>query len=409
MPPTRSASPLARVLLLLPLLVYPARASGQILPAGPIHALDGRLVVSGEVVGTVGEADEAAYFNYTDYEHNALRLIRLGASAVWRPVDRLAFVGELRSEDFHDVTPFAAYVRFRPWPSRRLDFQAGRIPPAFGAFGRRAYGTGNPMIGYPLAYQYLTSLRTDAVPVTAEDLFRMRARGWRASYPVGSAEPAPGIPLVSAFRFDTGVQVRWAARRIDVTGALTNGTLSNPRVSDDNNGKQLSGRVAINPAVGLVIGASGARGAWLSRSVPIPAPASRFKQTSAGLDAEYSRDHWLVRGEAVWTRWQVPYAGAAPDGGSLGAWGAWLEGQYRIAPRVLLSARADHLDFSTIWRPEPGTAPFAWDAPVTRIEGALAYYLQRNVVVRFGLQTNWRESGRIRTRTYPALQMGWWF
>ncbi len=104
----------------------------------------------------------------------------------------------------------------RPWRRHALDIQAGRIPPTFGAFSRHTYGTDNPVIGYPLAYQYLTSLRTDAVPGTADDLLGMRARGWRSSFPVGSETPGPGVPLITAFRWDTGVQVRWKHGPIEV-------------------------------------------------------------------------------------------------------------------------------------------------------------------------------------------------
>ena len=84
-----------------------------------------------------------------------------------------------------------------------------------GAFRRRSarshggeYGAGNPLIGYPLAYQYLTAVRPDALPASTDDVLRMRARGWRPSYPIGSLEVAPGLPLMTAFRWDTGVQVR---------------------------------------------------------------------------------------------------------------------------------------------------------------------------------------------------------
>ena len=52
------------------------------------------------------------------------------------------------------------------------------MPPTFGAFARRTYATDNPLIGYPLAYQYLTSLRPDALPANADELLRMRGRGW---------------------------------------------------------------------------------------------------------------------------------------------------------------------------------------------------------------------------------------
>src|SRR5262245_22809653 len=130
----------------------------QALPAGPIETARGTVTIAGEVTGTVGSRDELAYFNYTDYEHNALRLFRVSLSAMWQPKPRFAVLTEIRSEDGERPIPYALYVRVRPLTGRKFDIQAGRIPPVFGAFARRSYGADNPLIGYPLAYQYLTSL-----------------------------------------------------------------------------------------------------------------------------------------------------------------------------------------------------------------------------------------------------------
>src|SRR5207245_6807279 len=102
-----------------------------------------------------------------------LRMVRVAVSGMWRPSGRAAVVTELRSENLKRVIPYALYVRVRPLKGRALDVQAGRIPPVFGAFGRRSYGADNPLIGYPLAYQYLTSMRPDAIPATADDLLFM--------------------------------------------------------------------------------------------------------------------------------------------------------------------------------------------------------------------------------------------
>src|SRR6266567_709236 len=239
----------------------------QALPAGPVELAGGTVTVGGEVTATAGTRDTTAFFNFTDYEHNALRMFRVSLSGMWRPSARLAFVTELRSENTERMIPYALYVRMRPWKDRAFDIQAGRIPTVFGAFARRSYGADNLLIGYPLAYQYLTSLRPDAIPATADDLLFMRARGWRATFPIGVLTPAPGVPLVSAYRWDTGVEAHAAGHGLDVSGAVTTGTLSNPRVRDDNGGRQLSGRIAITPTVGLVIGVSGARGAFLTRSL----------------------------------------------------------------------------------------------------------------------------------------------
>lgn len=398
-----TARPVRCTLFLLSLAAAAGRAYAQPLPEGPISAFDGRVTVSGEVIATVGSADDITFFNYTDYEHNTLHMMRLGISGIYRPAGWLAFVGELRSEDLEHPAPYAAYARVRPWRDHAFDIQAGLIPPTFGAFGRRTYGTGNPVIGYPLAYQYLTSLRPDAIPATADDVLRMRARGWRSSFPVGSTEAGPGVPLVSAFQWDTGVQVSWKTGPVELAGAVTNGTLSNPRVSDDNGGKQVSGRVAVTPAVGLIIGASAARGAWLARTV---APDSLPAQRSLGADVEYSRDHWIVRGEIVWSRWAFPTALAPSDARELDARASWVEGRYRVTPRIFVAARLDRLGFSEL---RGSVLVLPWDSPVSRIESGVGYYLQRNLVLRTTIQQNWRDGGRVTHRTYVSGQLAYWF
>jgi hypothetical protein len=396
-----------RLLLVVAFATATARAgAAQPVPDGPIRALDGRVVLGGEVVATAGTLDTDAFFNYTDYEHNALRMMRVGLSGVYRPAEWLALVGEVRSEDFNHPLPYAAYARVRPFRGRALDVQVGRIPPAFGGFGRHAYGTNNPVIGYPLAYQYLTSLRTDAVPSTADDLLRMRARGWRASYPVGSQTPAPGVPLVSGFRWDTGVQARWTGGPLDIAAAVTNGTLSNPRLSDDNSGKQVSGRVGVAPVVGLVMGVSGARGAWLAHS--LTASGDTPMQRAVGADVEYSRDHWIVRGEMIWSRWSFPAPLGPANAGSVAALASWAEGRYRISPRIFVAGRLDGLGFSPLQGVLYG-APLPWDAPVRRIEGGVGYYVERNLVLRGMVQRNWRDGGRVTDHTYVSAQLSYWF
>ena len=388
------------------LLMAPAAGRAQSIPAGPLRAFDGRLVVSADVTATAGAADDIAFFNYTDYEHNALRTFRFGVAGLWQPAGWLSLVGEVRVENLEYVSAQAAYIRVRPWRGRAFDIQAGRIPPVFGAYGRRTYAGDNALIGYPLGYQYLTSLRADAVAAAADDLLLMRGRGWLASYPVGSPTDDAGLPLVSAFRWDTGVQAHWVAGPLDMAGAITNGTLSNPRMVDDNGRKQFSGRVAVLPAPGLVLGASGARGGWVAREIP---GWSRATQTARGIDAEYSRGHWLVRGEAVWSRWSQPLTAPRTAVPSVAARAAWVEGRYRFTPRIVGAVRADALSFSNISGTLFGGRPTPWDAPVQRIEATAGYYLQRNLVARLGVQRNWRDGGRVLRRTYVSAQLSYWF
>ena len=192
----------------------------------------------------------------------------------------------------------AATSTSRPAASRRRSARSAAAPTA----------RDNPVIGYPLAYQYLTSLRTDAVP----DDRRRPAAHARArlafELPDRLADARPG--RAAGDRVPLGHRragALAAGTRSKLTGAVTTGTLSNPRVADDNGGKQLSAAGRCTPAVGLVVGASAARGAWLSRDDVRRRPTARRCSASLGADAEYSRDHWIVRGELVWSRWRLPF------------------------------------------------------------------------------------------------------
>ena len=187
MSPSRRSGRVGRLTLALA-LVCPAVASAQLLPQETVSLAGGRLTLGGEVTATVAPDDEGQ-FNYTDYERSALQLLRLGVTASFRPVERIALVTELRAEGDTNggpwtALPFAAYVRVRPWKDRPFDIQAGRIPPVFGAAGRRIYANDNVLIGYPLAWQYLTVLRSDAVPSSADELIA-RAGGRLAAVVLG--------------------------------------------------------------------------------------------------------------------------------------------------------------------------------------------------------------------------------
>jgi hypothetical protein len=381
-------------------------AHAQELPTGPVSLANGMVVIGADLSISLTPQDdtEGAWFNYTDYEHNALRLFRVAVNADVRLTDRVSVLTEIRSENGDEVKPYALYVRVRPWRDRPIDIQAGRIPPTFGAFARRDYGTGNPLIGYPLAYQYLTAVRPDALPASTDDVLRMRARGWRPSYPIGSLDIAPGMPLITAFRWDTGVQVRVGPESINASAAVTNGTTSDPRTRDNNGGKQIAGRLQWRPSAALAIGGSVASGAYVAdaalATATIVGGTSRSMQHALGLDAEYSRDHWVVRGELIWNRWQVPTLSRTLDATS-----GFVEGRYKISPGIFVASRIDHLGFSEL-ASSIGTR--TWDAPITRLETGAGYYIRRNLVAKGTYQHNWRDGGPVTSRGLFAAQLHFW-
>jgi hypothetical protein len=376
----------------------------------------GRVTLGGEVTVTASPEDDGR-FNYTDYERNALQLIRVALTAAVRPVERITFVAELRAEGDTSggpwsATPFAVYVRVRPWRDRPFDIQAGRIPPVFGVAGRRAYANDNVLIGYPLIWQYLTILRPDAVPANADELIYARNAGWQSWYSVGAGDYARGVPLATAFHYDTGVEARFGddLSRVSLATALTAGTLSSPGTGARSGGPQLSARVAVVPTMGLVIGGSFADGDFLSnaaeRDLPPSLRSQRYGQQSWGFDAEYSRGYWLLRAEGIAVRWALPYLYDPPIDDPITSAGISVEGRYRIAPGLTLGARVDHIGFSELTGSHE-TLP--WDAPVSRIEAGLAWTIARHVTARFSVQHNHRDRGPVTSSTLPAVQVSLWF
>jgi len=400
------AAPLA--MALAGAVSLPARA--QTVPSEPIVLAGGRLTLGGDV-GVSFAPQDPGFFNFTDYEHSVLRLLRIDVQAALKAGDHLSILGDVRSENADGPRPYALYVRIRPWTDRTFDIQVGRVPPTFGAFARRTYASDNFLIGYPLAYQYLTSLRADAVPANADELLNMRGRGWLVSkYSFGNLTPFHGVPLASAFTWDTGVQVHAAARLIEATASLTAGTVSNPLLHDDNAGKQVAGRVVVRPAIGLVLGASAARGPFVSAAAARGAVGdghgSQFTQTAWGADAEYSRDYYLVRFETIVSDWRLPAVGTPFTDLPLRAVSTGLEGRYKIRPGFYAAARLDHLGFNDI----AGTGGRqTWDAPVTRLEVGGGYSLQRNVLLKLSVQHNTRDGGRVRTLNLCEAQLLYWF
>jgi hypothetical protein len=384
-------------------------ATAQVLPEEPISIAGGRVVLGAEIAATFAP-DDPGFFNYTSYEFSALRNLRMGVSAEIRANDRVQLLGEVRLDQGRVLEAYGLFLRIRPFPARRFDIQAGRIPPTFGAMTRTSYGSSNLLIGQPLAYQYLLSIRPDALPATNEDLLRMRGRGWLSNFPVGNLAAGPGVPMVNTSRWDTGVQAHGIAGMVEWTGSVTTGSLSDPRFRDNNTGRQLAGRAVVRPAAAFVLGASASRGAWLNRSVDDELAGvnsgDRSRQTAFGGDAEFSSGPVLVRTEVIHSTWSLPAIATLQITEPLTARSVLLEGRYKVAPGFYVAMRGDRLDFSDI-RDIGGVS--AWEARTWRVEAGVGYSLTRNILLKGSWQRNNRHGGRVRADTLMAGQVLYWF
>jgi hypothetical protein len=359
----------------------------------------------GEASGTLGSEDQG-FFNDVAYRRNALRLFRLSLLGELRAGRHLALLGELRSENLDGPQAYGLYLRVRPLPERPLDIQIGRIPPVFGAFARRRYGQDNPLIGAPLAYQYLTTVRPDAIPANADEMLAERGEGWLTRYSVGAPNADAGLPVVESMRWDTGVELRIGERPVEWSVAVTRGTLGNPRLSDDNGSKQLSTRLAWHPLPGFDLGGSFAEGGYLDAGLEPLVPRRSYRQRAFGVDAEYSWGRFLVRGEAITGHWQMPTLDAPRIEVPLEVFALFVEGRCRLAPGLHVAGRVDRLGFGLL-SGSGGTK--SWDARVIRVEGGLGYSLRRQLQLKASYQYNWRAGGFVHEQGLLAGQVLLWF
>jgi len=364
--------------------------------------------VGGELSGTISPEDEG-YFNYSGYENNELRMFRVDLTAELRMGTKAAVLFDVRSDNLDAPRVYALFLRFRPWMDRELDLQAGLVPPVFGTYPRRRYGYESWLPSVPLAYQYLTSLRSDSVPANAEQLLEQRGRGWLVAYPVGSPYAGPGLPLVNGERWDAGLQLRVGREPLSLAAAVTQGALSSPRVRDDNSGKSVSARLAWTPGPALTLGLSGASGDFLSTDVTdvLPPGSGRsFRQEAAGLDVQYARGHFILRGEAVFTRFDLPALGVTRIEEPLEALGLYAEARYKVGPGLYVAARVEHLAFGRI---PSSLGADTWDADVTRFEVGGGFALRRQLLLKTSWQHNERDGGRVRRNDLVSARVLLWF
>ena len=114
-----------------------AGARAQTLPAEPIALADGRVTVGGDVSATFGSSDPG-FFNYTDYDHSALRMLRIdlaGSAKIGPHVTLLGEIGRRTSIASHRTRSMRGFVHgpsttsiFKSAASRRPSARSRAVP-----------------------------------------------------------------------------------------------------------------------------------------------------------------------------------------------------------------------------------------------------------------------------------------
>ena len=136
------------------------------------------------------------------------------------------------------------------------------------------------------------------------------------------------------------------------------------------------------------------------------AGANDYTQTALGRGRRVLARPLLVRSEMVLSRWRAAARGDRAGGVDLDALAVWVEGRYKLTPRIFVAARVDHLGFSECSR-HAGAAAVGRARHPRR--GGGGYSLQRNLTARVGVQQQ-RPRRRARPRAHLlAAQLVFWF
>jgi hypothetical protein len=261
---------------------------------------------------------------------------------------------------------------------------------------------------------YHSNLRFDTIPNNGDSLW---ARAGRGQFGINYASPTgtgfKGMPTVYEACWDTGLEAFGAKGVLEYSAAVVYGVPSVPMMSgQENNGAPgLEGRIGLSrlpgPLFGARVGASAARGPYMPRTIILPRgkKPEDFNQVVYGFDAEYGLGPAVVRGEAVWNRWELP-ANDTPEHwlpSHVDNTAYYAEAKVTVAPGIFLGGRYDSMTFDKITSPSGKSEE--WDASLHRVEVGAGWRPARQWELRYVYQA-WRyEEYKLLNSDLYALQL----
>ena len=190
------------------------------------------------------------------------------------------------------------------WQDASLQVRAGELSSAFGAFPLHYDDRDNPMVDVPLQYGYYGALAT-----------------------------LTGL---------AGAEVDGTWKRLDGRAQFTNSSPANPRsiFASEQYGNWAGGG-GYTIMQGLRVGVSGYRGPYLDRQSPfykpVEGPPRNLPGSAVGVDAQWGRGHWNVRGELQ--RFVMTY-GPMP---TFHEHTGYVEAERTLSPRWYVATRFSYL------------------------------------------------------------------
>jgi hypothetical protein len=225
--------------------------------------------------------------------------------------------------------------------------RVGELSTAFGSFSLHYDDRDNPLVDIPVQYGYYGS------PVTLAGL--------------------------------AGAQADATWKKLDARAQFVNSSPANPRgIFDTEQYGSWAGGAGYTIRQGFRVGGSGYRGPYLDRQSQFYFPAQgrpRSMPASAiGLDVQWARGHWNLRGELQ--RFVMTY-GIFP---AFHEHTGYAEAQRSLSPRWYIAARFGYLSADFVGH-------------VQSVETALGYRLAAGQIVKFSYETTHIENNNLPNRT----------
>ncbi|MCF7798177.1 MAG: hypothetical protein K9N11_10040 [Lentisphaeria bacterium] len=345
----------------------------------------GRVEISGDLAITGTALDKHAPVNTNFRGDDPFDLTRLRLFVRTQATENIGVYTEILLDNEADVRMNGAYVYVQDIIANHLDLKAGMIPSPFGNYGLRStYFNLNPLIGVPALWHYKTGL-TPNMYVTNEDLIN----------PEGEVlNHHSGVVLGYDACWDIGVEALFFWPGLEVSGAITAGSMGNPRARF-NDGYQVMGKFSILPVMGVRLGASFARGPFMTPSADAggyllsgtapaaPTADSQENQTTVGIHGEWLTGHWQWFLEAAQVDFDTPYVFEK----KLTVQTAYVEGRWDFLPGYYLAGRYDVWRYSKIAPYATGSGGnYEWGYDFNRMESALGWRVNRQTLMKLDFQ-----------------------
>lgn len=303
--------------------------------------------------------------------------------------------GEVRLDEYA--------LRFTARTDAPVALQLGKFATIVGNWAPRHTSWSNPFINAPLPYEYLTGMwDTEAIDTSGLLLLWSHVRpGQRQA--VTAIEKTLRIPMVWGPAYSTGISVAGEAGVFNYAVEMKLGSLSSrpeawQHAREQRHHPTGAVRLGHRPSPTWNFGLSASTGAYLREFAEetLPAGTSRgdYRQTVWAADAAFAWRHWQLWSEVYFSRFEIPLVGDA----EMTAY--YVEGKYRISPRLSAALRWGQQFFGTI--PHRQT-PTRWGFDVWQIDAAPAFRFTAHTQLKLQYTLKHGDSGaRDTTRAWSA-------